>query len=71
MICPSAIEFDKFGADELATVICDQHLRKIESIYDGLLNEVFYLCFSDTDQWFNFHPLREIINYDDWKLLLV
>ena len=66
----SDLELGKLNASKLVAVVYNQHLGKTKSARDGFSDEILYFGFDDMGQWFNFHPLSEIINDDEQKLLL-
>lgn len=67
----------KFGMEvfegviaKLLAIIGNDCVRNPESADDRPPEETLDLAFSDMCQWFRFHPLREVVNYNDEKLHL-
>ena len=55
---------------ELPSVVGDDGVRQSEPEDDGLLDEVLHLPLGDLRQRFDFYPLSEVVDCDDYELPL-
>ena len=63
-------ELFEFLIIKLSAIVSDDGMWQSKFIYNRLLNEIFYLTFSDLCQGFSFHLFGEIIHGNYQKLSL-